>query len=102
MKKLLTPIHPGEILYEEFMKPMDISINRLARKLSVPPDRVSETVNGRCGITADTAVRLGKFFNLSPRHAWDFRLNTTCVLPAAPSQPKSGSVCMHTRFDKDI
>ncbi|HKT32294.1 MAG TPA: HigA family addiction module antitoxin [Gammaproteobacteria bacterium] len=66
MKKLLNPIHPGEILLEEFMKPLDISINRLARELSVPPNRVSEIVNGKRGITADTALRLGKFFNVSP------------------------------------
>lgn len=66
MKKTLAPIHPGEILFEEFMCPMDISINRLARELSVPPNRVSEIVNGKRGITADTALRLGKFFNVSP------------------------------------
>ncbi len=66
MKKLLPPIHPGEILFEEFMQPLDISINRLARELSVPPNRVSEIVNGKRGITADTALRLGKFFNVSP------------------------------------
>lgn len=66
MKKILNPIHPGEILLEEFMKPLDISINRLARELSVPPNRVSEIVNGKRGITADTALRLGKFFNVSP------------------------------------
>jgi len=66
MKKTLAPIHPGEILFEEFMRPMDISINRLARELSVPPNRVSEIVNGKRGITADTALRLGKFFNVSP------------------------------------
>ena len=66
MKKLLDPIHPGEILFEEFMQPMDISINRLARELGVPPNRVSEIVNGKRGISADTALRLGKFFNVSP------------------------------------
>jgi len=66
MKKTLDPIHPGEILFEEFMQPMDISINRLARELSVPPNRVSEIVNGKRGISADTALRLGKFFKVSP------------------------------------
>lgn len=66
MKKTLAPIHPGEILFEEFMRPMDISINRLARELGVPPNRVSEIVNGKRGISADTALRLGKFFNVSP------------------------------------
>ena len=66
-QKLLDPIHPGEILLEEFMKPMDISINRLARDLSVPPGRISGIVNGKRGITADTALRLGKYFGVAPQ-----------------------------------
>ena len=61
-KKLLDPIHPGEVLSEEFMKPMDISINRLAREIAVPPGRISAIVNGKRAITADTALRLGKIF----------------------------------------
>jgi addiction module HigA family antidote len=65
-KKRLDPIHPGEILLEEFMKPMGISINRLARDISVPPGRISEIVNGKRSITADTALRLGKYFGVSP------------------------------------
>ena len=64
-KKLLAPIHPGEILFEEFMKPMDISINRLAREIAVPPGRISAIVNGKRAITADTALRLGKYFGVS-------------------------------------
>jgi antitoxin HigA-1 len=64
-KKLLEPIHPGEILFEEFMKPMDISINRLAREIAVPPGRISAIVNGARAITADTALRLGKYFGVS-------------------------------------
>ena len=59
-------IHPGEILMKEFMTPMGISINRLARELSVPPGRISAIVNGKRAITADTALRLGKFFGISP------------------------------------
>ncbi len=66
MAKKLEPIHPGEILREEFMKPMAISINRLARDIIVPPGRISEIVNGKRGITADTALRLGRYFNVSP------------------------------------
>lgn len=65
-RKLLEPIHPGEILLEEFMKPMDVSINRLARDIAVPPGRISAIVNGKRAITADTALRLGKYFNVSP------------------------------------
>ena len=63
--KQLQPIHPGEILLEEFMKPMGISINRLARDIAVPPGRVSAIVNGQRAITADTALRLGKYFGVS-------------------------------------
>lgn len=66
MKKKLTPIHPGEILMEEFMRPKEISINRLARDIAVPPNRISEIVNAKRGITADTALRLGKYFSVSP------------------------------------
>ncbi len=66
MARLLEPIHPGEILREEFLKPMGISINRLARDIVVPPGRISEIVNGKRGITADTALRLARFFGTSP------------------------------------
>lgn len=65
MGKTLEPIHPGEILREEFLNPMGISINRLARDIVVPPGRISEIVNGKRGITADTALRLARFFNVS-------------------------------------
>ncbi len=64
--ELLDPIHPGEILLEEFMKPLGISINWLAREMSVPPGRISEIVRGKRAITADTALRLGRFFGVSP------------------------------------
>ena len=63
--KFSKPIHPGEILLEDFMKPMDVSINRLARDIAVPPGRVSAIVNGKRAISADTALRLGKYFNVS-------------------------------------
>ena len=65
-QKLLEPIHPGEILLEDFMKPMGISINRLARDIAVPPGRVSAIVNGKRAITADTALRLSRYFGTSP------------------------------------
>lgn len=64
-KRLLEPIHPGEILLEEFMKPMEISINRLAREIHVSPGRISAIVNGKRAITADTALRLGKYLGTS-------------------------------------
>lgn len=65
-RKTLEPIHPGEILLEEFMRPLGISINRLARDIAVPPGRISEIVRGKRSITADTALRLGKYFQVSP------------------------------------
>jgi addiction module HigA family antidote len=66
VKKLLDLIPPGEVLLEEFMKPLGVSINALARDIDVPPNRVSEIVNGKRAITADTALRLGKYFGVSP------------------------------------
>jgi addiction module HigA family antidote len=63
-KKLLDPITPGEILREDFMKPLAISINQLSRDLSVPPNRISEIVNGKRSITADTALRLQRYFGV--------------------------------------
>jgi addiction module HigA family antidote len=63
--KKLSPIHPGEILNEEFLKPMGISQYRLAKDISVPPRRINEIVYGKRSITADTALRLGKFFGIS-------------------------------------
>ena len=65
-KKLLEPIHPGEILLGEFMKPLGVSINKLARHIDVPPGRISEIVNGKRAVTADTALRLGRYFGVSP------------------------------------
>ena len=62
--KLLDPITPGEVLREEFMEPLDISINQLARDLSVPPNRISEIVNGKRSISADTALRLQRYFGV--------------------------------------
>ena len=62
----LTPIHPGEILLEDFMKPRALSINRLALDLHVPVTRISEIVNGRRAISADTALRLARYFGTSP------------------------------------
>jgi addiction module HigA family antidote len=63
--KKLPPIHPGEILREEFLEPMGISQYRLAKDISVPPRRINEIVHGKRSITADTALRLGRFFGMS-------------------------------------
>ena len=65
--KKLPPIHPGEILMEEFLKPMEISQYRLAKDISVPPRRINEIVHGKRAVSADTALRLGRFFGISPQ-----------------------------------
>ncbi len=65
--KKLPPIHPGEILLDEFLKPMGISQYRVAKDTSVPPRRINEIVHGKRSITADTALRLGRFFGMSPQ-----------------------------------
>jgi addiction module HigA family antidote len=66
-EKLLPPIHPGEILMEEFLQPMGISQYRLAKDISVPPRRINEIVHGKHAITPDTALRLSRYFGLSER-----------------------------------
>lgn len=63
----LTPIHPGEILLEEFLKPMGLSQNKVALAIGVPARRINEIVLGKRRITADTALRLGLYFNMSPQ-----------------------------------
>jgi len=67
-KKRLPPIHPGEILREDFMKPLDLSMNRLALDLHVPVTRIAEIVHERRAITPDTALRLGRYFHTSARY----------------------------------
>ena len=65
--KKFPPIHPGEILMEEFLEPMGISQYRLSKDISVPPRRINEIVHGKRSVTADTALRLGLFFSMSPQ-----------------------------------
>lgn len=66
-RKVLTPIHPGEILQEDFLGPLGISQYRLSKGIGVPPRRVNEIVHGTRGISADTALRLARFFGTSER-----------------------------------
>jgi len=66
-KKMMDPIHPGEILMEEFLEPLGISQYRLAKDISVPPRRINEIVHGKRSITADTALRLARFFGTTER-----------------------------------
>ncbi|MGH7178772.1 MAG: HigA family addiction module antitoxin [Tepidisphaeraceae bacterium] len=68
MAKKLRPVHPGEILLEEFLKPMGISQHRLSRDISVPPRRINEIVHGKRAVSSDTALRLSLYFGLSERY----------------------------------
>lgn len=67
MRKTLPNVHPGEVLLEEFLRPMGISQNRLARDLGVPPRRVNEIVLGKRAVTTETALRLARYFGTSER-----------------------------------
>ena len=80
MAKKLEPVHPGEVLLEEFLDPMGLSQNALARGIGVPPRRINEIVHGARRVTADTALRLGRFVRTSPEF-WlglqmDYELDT--------------------------
>ncbi|HEX2776316.1 MAG TPA: HigA family addiction module antitoxin [Candidatus Acidoferrales bacterium] len=66
MAKKLKPVHPGEILREEFMAPLRLSMNKMAMDLRVPVTRIADIVNGRRGITADTALRFARYFKNTP------------------------------------
>ncbi|MEI6511224.1 MAG: HigA family addiction module antitoxin [Candidatus Uhrbacteria bacterium] len=65
MAKLIRPIHPGEVLKEEFLVPFDLSEYRLAKEISVPARRINEVVHGTRGVSADTALRLARYFGTS-------------------------------------
>jgi len=66
-ERLLAPVHPGEVLLEEFLKPFELSQTRLAIRLGVPPRRINEIVLGKRRITADTALRLARYFDTTPQ-----------------------------------
>jgi len=67
IEEKLAPVHPGEVLREEFLKPMGLSQNRLAIDIGVPSRRINEIVGGKRRITADTALRLARYFEMSPQ-----------------------------------
>jgi addiction module HigA family antidote len=71
--KKLPPVHPGEVLLEEFLAPMGISQYRLAKDISVPPRRINEIVHGKRALTADTALRLARYFGTSERFWLDLQ-----------------------------
>jgi len=84
MAKKLKPVHPGEILHEEFMKPLGLSMNKLALDLRVPVTRIADIVGERRGITADTALRLARYFNNAP--VFWMNLQTRYVLEVAQDE----------------
>ena len=87
------PIHPGESLFEDFLKPMLMSQYRLARAISVPPRRINEIIHGKRRITADTALRLGRFFAMEA-HFW-MNLQTRYDLEAARDR-------LSERLDREV
>jgi antitoxin HigA-1 len=88
MIKKIQPIHPGEILQEEFLLPFKISQYRLAKDIAVAPIRISEIIRGSRAISADTALRLGKYFNVSP----EFWLNLQSHYELAVESEELGSI----------
>ena len=93
--KLLDPVSPGEILYEDFMKPLGLSINALAREIAVPPNRISDIVNGKRSITADTALRLGKYFGISPEIWMGLQVDYDLRVAKRPSRRRRLRVGRH-------
>jgi addiction module HigA family antidote len=91
--KLLVNITPGEILDMEFLKPMAITQYRLAKDIGVPPRRINEIVNGQRAITADTALRLGRYFRMAP----EFWLNLQSCYDLEQEQERLGG-----RLNKEV
>lgn len=87
-KTAFEPVHPGEILLEEFLKPLGISQYRLAKGIGVPPRRINEIVHGKRAVTADTALRLSRFFGMSDR----FWLNLQMRFELESEKDRLGSV----------
>lgn len=75
MEEKLHPVHPGEVLLEEFLRPVGLSQNRLALDIGVPARRINEIVLGRRSITADTALRLARYFHTSPQFWLGLQMN---------------------------
>src|SRR5579862_996236 len=78
--------HPGETIREDFLKPLGMSVNKLALELRVPATRMTEIVHGRRGITADTALRLGRYFNTTPKFWLNLQASYDLALTAETRQ----------------
>lgn len=92
-KKRLAPIHPGEVLFTEFLEPLGLSQNRLAKDLKVPARRINEIVHGDRAVSADTALRLARFFGTSDR----FWLNLQAAYDLDIERDRLG-----TRLERDV
>jgi len=92
-KSKIKPVHPGEVLLDEFLKPMELSQYRLAKDIGVQPTRINQIVKGKAGISADTALRLGKYFRMSAQ----FWLNLQTRYELEIARDKIGD-----RLDKEI
>ena len=88
MPTLLEEIHPGEILLEDFMKPMGISARKLSADIDVSPSRISDVVHGQRPITADTALRLGLYFGMDPRFWLNLQMEYDMSITAREFQTK--------------
>ncbi len=98
MKKRIPNVHPGEILSEEFLKPMDITPYRLAKETRIPATRVSDIINGKRGISADTALRFSKFFGNSV----DFWMGIQDEFEIREQREKLGKELAEIRNYKDV
>ena len=98
-QKLLDPITPGEILREDFLEPLDISINQLARDLSVPPNRISEIINGKRGMTPSTALRLEKYFGMSASFWLNLQLRWDLYFTQQAENEELATISPHAMAD---
>ena len=107
MTKKFAPVHPGEILLEEFLKPLGISQYRLASDIGVHPRRINEIVHGNRTITADTALRLSRYFGLSERFwlnlqaRYDLEVEKDRLKAASKKRSKSSQTIPHFRCTAD-
>ena len=92
MPKRIAPVHPGDVLREDFLKPLGMSVNKLALSLGVPATRMGEIVNGRRSITSDTALRLARFFGTTP----EFWMNMQTGYELETAKDKVSSIIEHT------
>ena len=93
MVKKLSPVTPGDVLLEEFLRPMNITQNQLAKDINVPANRISQVIHGKREITSDTALRLGKYFGIEP----EFWLNLQMRYNMKIAQSRVGK-----KIDKEV